>query len=99
MLSRYDTRRKRGYQDYHGYHLTGTTWGAMSARRVQALPSKKWFKRHFGPELDLMWTWSDVFVEGAKGPSEDKYRVSYWLGLVDLVRFELTTSSMPFNVY
>ena len=25
MLSRYDNRRTRGYQDYHDYHLTGTT--------------------------------------------------------------------------
>lgn len=36
MLSRYDTKRKRGYRNYH-YHLAGTTWRAMSARRVQAL--------------------------------------------------------------
>jgi hypothetical protein len=38
MLSPYDNRRKRGYQDYHGHHLAGTTWQAMATRRVQAPP-------------------------------------------------------------
>jgi hypothetical protein len=44
-----------------------------------------------------MWPWGDVFVEGEERPPEDKYRVSSWLGLVDLVRFEPTICFMPWS--
>jgi hypothetical protein len=38
MLSRYDTKRKRLYQNYHGRHPTETAGLVVAKHPVQALP-------------------------------------------------------------